>query len=113
VKTVRSVLNGLRWRSDRDFSMVKVEYIHRGAPDDVAVVSGNEILELEPWMMVIWRDAAGAGISGPASRRADLPAGGPSSPIPGRTAIPYHRILRILYNGEVMFDRSPKPPQKA
>jgi uncharacterized protein (UPF0248 family) len=113
VKTVRSVLNELRWREDRDLSMVEVEYVHRGAPGDIASVRGEDILELEPWMMVIRRKGRGDGYAGPGARRTNRAAGGPSSPIPGRAAIPYHRVLRILYDGEVVFDRPPGHPQKA
>jgi uncharacterized protein (UPF0248 family) len=95
VKTVRSVLNGLRWREDRDFAKVEVEYVHRGAPGDIATVSGNDILALEPWMMVISRE------------------GRQGSPVPGQAAIPYHRIVRVLYDGEAVFDRRPGTPEKS
>lgn len=100
MKTVRSVLNELKWRSDRDFSKVLVEYIHRGAPGDLASVTGAEILELAPWMMVVGRSA------GCLSGRAAFPE-------PGKAAIPYHRIVRVLYDGQVVFDRSSRTPQKA
>lgn len=105
VKTVRSVLNGLKWRSDRDLSRVEVEYVHRGAPRDLARVGGSDILELEPWMMVIRSTGPVDKASGTASGRAARGAG-PSGPVPGLAAIPYHRIVRIFYNGEVVFDRS-------
>jgi hypothetical protein len=92
VKTVRSVLNGLKWRPDRDFCLTEVEYVHRGVPGDVRSVDGADILALEPWMMVIRREADRAG------------------PVPGRTAIPYHRILRVKYDKKTVFDRSGKEP---
>ncbi len=95
MRTVRTVLNELRWRADRDFSKVEVEYVHRGAPGDTAAVSGEDILALEPWMMVIRRELRGG------------------CPVPGRAAIPYHRIVRVLYDGRVVFDRSPQAGQKA
>ena len=100
MKTVRSALNELRWHGGRDFSKVVVEYIHRGAPGDIATVTGPEILELGPWMMVVRRAAGGA-------------SGTVASPVPGQAAIPYHRIVRILYDGRPVFDRSGKAPQKA
>ena len=92
MQTVRSVLNGLRWRDDRDFALVEVEYLHRGVPGNTWSVRGPDIVELEPWMMVI--------------RREDMRGG----PAPGRAAIPYHRILRVIYDGTVVFDRSKKRP---
>ena len=95
MKTVRSVLNGLKWRSDRDFNLVEVQYIHRGVPGDIASVRGSDIIALEPWMMVI-RRAPGAG--GPS-----LGSGGP---VPGQAAIPYHRIVRIFHEGIMVFERA-------
>jgi len=100
MRTVRTILNELKWRSDRDFSRVVVEYIHRGAPGDLASTTGAGILELAPWMMVVGRSA------GHASGRAAFPE-------PGKAAIPYHRIVRVLYDGQVVFDRSPRTEQKA
>lgn len=95
METVRSALNELRWREDRDFSKVQIEYIHRGAPGDTATVSGGDILALEPWMMVIRRK------------------GREGSAVPGQAAIPYHRIVRVLYDGEAVFERSPRSAGKA
>lgn len=97
MKTVRSVLNGLRWREDRDFSKVEVEYVHRGATGDITSVKGGDIMSLEPWMMVIRR----------APGQKDGPSG-PWTPVPGQAAIPYHRILRVLYDGRSVFDRNIK-----
>jgi uncharacterized protein (UPF0248 family) len=96
VKTARSVLNELRWRKDRRFSMVEVEYVHRGAPGDLASVGGGDILSLEPWMMVIRRRRLDGG---------EATKGHPAGPVPGQAAIPYHRIVRILYDGMSVFDR--------
>jgi uncharacterized protein (UPF0248 family) len=35
------------------------------------------------------------------------------SPVPGQAAIPYHRIVRVLYDGEAVFDRRPGTPEKS
>jgi uncharacterized protein (UPF0248 family) len=69
---------------------VEVEYVHRGVPGDIASVRGSDILSLEPWMMVIGREAGRGG------------------PVPGRAAIPYHRIVRVKYGGKTVFDRTGK-----
>ena len=95
VETARTVLNELRWRDDRDFTKVLVEYVHRGAPGDLATVEGPKILALEPWMIVIRRE------------------GEVCYSVPGVAAIPYHHILRILYGEETVFDRSGRRPGKA
>ncbi|MEM4728384.1 MAG: DUF504 domain-containing protein [Thermoplasmata archaeon] len=90
MKTVRSVLNELKWRPGTDFSKVTVEYVHRGAPGNIASISGGDIISLEPWMMVVRRPGAS-------------PANG--APGPGRVAIPYHRVVRVSYNGKVVMER--------
>ena len=102
VKTVRSILNELRWREDRDFAKVEVEYVHRGAPGDITSVKGGDIISLEPWMMVIRRAA------GPNDRSYR-----PGTPVPGQAAIPYHRIIAISYDGSVVFERSAKVKERA
>ena len=96
MRTARSVLNMLKWRVDRDFSMVEVEYVPRGAPGDLASVRGGDILSLEPWMMVIRRRKLEEG---------EATKGHFTGPVPGQAAIPYHRIVRILYDGVAVFDR--------
>ena len=102
VKTVRSVLNGLRWRSDRDLCLVEVQYIHRGVPGDIASVRGADIIALEPWMMVIRRPPGPGG-----------PSPGSGGPVPGQAAIPYHRIVRIFHDGILVFERAAKVPGSA
>lgn len=108
MKTVRSVLNELLWREDRDFLKVVVEYVHRGARGDIASVGGGDILELEPWMMVIEREGRTPGDEGAVAGSERRPAGwgGRVCNVPGQAAIPYHRILRVLYEGIVIYDRS-------
>jgi uncharacterized protein (UPF0248 family) len=62
-----------------DFKRVSVEYLNRGAPSNRSVIIGEDILQLEQgWMEV-------------ASQT-------------GTVCIPYHRIRRILYEGETMWE---------
>jgi uncharacterized protein (UPF0248 family) len=63
-----------------DFRRVTVWYVSRGAPGDRATVEGEQILHLD-------RDYLETATEGRI------------------TAIPYHRILRILYDGRVVWDR--------
>ncbi|NLM81148.1 MAG: DUF504 domain-containing protein [Candidatus Methanoculleus thermohydrogenotrophicum] len=67
-----------------DFSRVRIEYVDRGAPEDRSVVQGDRILALDAWYLEV--DAGGR-----------------------VTCIPYHRILRILYDGEVTWERGGRP----
>lgn len=69
----RQVLNKLRWGAD-GLNRVVVTYVHRGGPDDLANVSGEAITEL-----------------------------GRSFFIVGEGQIPYHRIVKIEKDGEVVF----------
>ena len=62
------------------FAHVEVCYIDRGAPNDRSCVSGEHIVHLDAYYFER------------------------ESPF-GTTAIPYHRITRILYDGEPVWTR--------
>ena len=77
--TPRDVLNELKWRRAALDEAI-VYYVHRGAPDDTAIVSGDRIINLHhSWM--------------------ELP--GPQ----GSVMIPYHRIFRIERDGKPIWER--------
>ncbi|NQS72764.1 MAG: DUF504 domain-containing protein [Methanoculleus sp.] len=63
-----------------DFSRVRVEYINRGAPGDRSAVQGDQIGALDAWYLEVH---AGTRVA----------------------CIPYHRILRILYDDDVVWER--------
>lgn len=60
----------------KDLEKVKIRYIHRGAPNNVKTVSGADIISI-----------------------------GRSFLETATATIPYHRITRILYDDETIFDR--------
>ncbi len=72
----REILNELKWRNDRNLSDAEIWYVHRGAPNDTKIISGDEICALERSFMVL-DDAS----------------------------IPFHRISKIIYDGKVIFVR--------
>lgn len=74
--TPRKILNELKWREDRDLSKAEIWYVHRGAPDDTMIIAGSAIRELES--AFFQTDEA---------------------------MIPYHRIFKIVYEKEVLFER--------
>ncbi len=79
----REILNEALWRADADFGKVEVTYVHRGAPGDRRTVGGRDIEELERDFMVLRR-------------------------VPGRPRrphVPYHRVTRIRYGGETVYER--------
>lgn len=72
----RDVLNELKWKQDCDMNKAEIWYLHRGAPNDTKIISGKDIVKLE------------------------------RSFIKTTTAmIPYHRILRIIYEEKIIFKR--------
>ena len=72
----RLILNEIKWRKKFDLNKVEIWYVHRGAPNDTKIISGEEIKSI--------------GISF----------------IETTTAmIPYHRIFKIIYNGKIIFKR--------
>ena len=60
----------------KDLSKTEVWYIHRGAPDDTMIISGADIIDI-----------------------------GRSFFETTTASIPFHRVTRIIYDGEVVFDR--------
>jgi uncharacterized protein (UPF0248 family) len=77
----REVLNMLKWDPRFKFERAKVTILHRGAPGDVRVVCGDEILNLGRGFMRV------------------------ASPEGGEVDIPYHRILKIEINGKVVWKK--------
>ncbi len=71
----REILNELKWRGRSEITDAEVHYLHRGAPDDIRVISGAEIREL-----------------------------GRSFFVTADSEVPYHRIRRIILRGKVIFD---------
>ncbi|HZD43108.1 MAG TPA: DUF504 domain-containing protein [Methanomicrobiales archaeon] len=63
-----------------DFSLVSIDYIDRGAPQDTSTVRGKQIARLDSQYMEVESER-------------------------GITCIPYHRILSIRYSGETLWDR--------
>ena len=73
---LRNILNELKWRKKFDLDKAEIWYVHRGAPNNTKIISGNEILSID------------------------------RSFIETTTAmIPYHRIFKIIYKREIIFKR--------
>jgi len=73
---LRNILNELKWRKKFDLDKAEIWYVHRGAPNNTKIIYGNEILSIE------------------------------RSFIETTTSmIPYHRIFKIIYKGEIIFKR--------
>ena len=73
---VRQLLNKLRWHPDYDFNGVKIWYISRGKRGDIDFIIGSEIKS----MGNIFIETENA-------------------------MIPYHRIMKIEYNGNTIFEK--------
>ncbi len=72
----RDVLNRLKWAEGESLDEAIIWYVHRGAPGDTLMITGAAVKSLGS--MFFETDEA---------------------------SIPYHRILRIDYRGEVLFER--------
>ena len=75
VMTPQKVLNKLKWTNGLD-ARTEVWFIHRGAPGDMKIIGGDEIREL---------------------RRSFFET--------EEASIPYHRVLKIMHEGEVIFEK--------
>ena len=72
----REILNRLKWTMGDSLDEATVWYLHRGAPGDRLVITGDRILSLDRGFFET-----------------------------DEAVIPYHRILRIEYRGLVVFDK--------
>ena len=81
MRTSHALLLRLRHDAKFDFSKVSVEYVDRGAPGDRSNVQGNRIRKLEQGGMQIESEK-------------------------GETYIPFHRMRRITYDGQIMWEKS-------
>ncbi len=74
--TPREILNELKWREDRDISRAEVWYKSRDTKEGFVIITGDELTEL-----------------------------GKSFFSTAQATIPFYKIFRIIYEGEVIFDR--------
>lgn len=72
----REVLNRLKWTDGESLDDAVIWYVHRGAPGDNLRVSGRSVRSLGR----VFFETADA-------------------------SIPYHRVLRIDYRGETLFEK--------
>jgi len=75
-RTPRTILNEMKWKEGCDIVKAEIWYVHRGALDDTMIIRGGDILEL-----------------GRSFFRTES------------ASIPYHRIFKIAYDGDVVFMR--------
>ena len=76
MKNPKIILNELKWKQNCYLELAEIWYIHRGAPNDTKIISGNDIKKL-----------------------------GKSFMQTTKAMIPYHRIFKIVYQGKVVFQR--------
>lgn len=69
------ILNRLKWDKKFDISKSEIWYIHRGAPNNTRVILGDEVVSLEKSFIQT-----------------------------EKAMIPYHRVFRIIYDNEIIFD---------
>lgn len=74
------LLNEIKWKG-YDLSKCKIYYLNRGSPDDTAVVEGSQIKEIGKGFLIL-------------------------EGTPYETYIPYHRIINIEYDGQIIFEKS-------
>ncbi len=79
-KSVREVLNELRWHPGRDASEARVFYRDRASEKGFVVIRADEMNEL-----------------------------GPSSFTHRGSTIPYYKVFRVTYREEVLFEREESP----
>ena len=76
MKNPRDILNELKWRKKYDMQKAEIWYVHRGAPNNTKIISGQEIISIEKSFMQT-----------------------------NTAMITYHRVIKIVYNREIIFKR--------
>jgi len=74
---VRRILNEYKWREDRDFNLIEVHYIDRLNPRGYAILKGEDIEDM-----------------------------GSKFIFTKNGMIPYHRVIRILYEGKIIYEKT-------
>lgn len=77
----REILLRLYHDPEYRFADVEICYVNRGAPGDMSCIGGDRILRLDPFYIEIESHE-------------------------GTTAIPYHRLIRIRYQGQTAWERA-------
>lgn len=72
----RILLNKFKWHEKYDIKNVEIWYVHRGALDDTMIITGEDICDI-----------------------------GRSFMKTTSAMIPYHRIFKIKYNNDTIFQR--------
>lgn len=79
VNPIRRILLEYKWRRDKDFSRIVIHYIHRGVEGGLGEIRGEEIVDLDDAFIYL-REAQ----------------------------IPLHRVVKITYEGKIVFERKLK-----
>ncbi len=77
-KFPRTVLNEVKWKGC-DLSECIIYYENRGSPNDTTIVTGDKIKKIDSMFLIL-------------------------EEIPYEKYIPYHRITKIEYEGETIFE---------
>ncbi|MFH0904882.1 MAG: RNA repair domain-containing protein [Methanobacteriota archaeon] len=80
-KHPRLILNEIKWRFD--LNRCKVYYIHRGAPGNIKMIEGSKVKNIERAFLVL-------------------------EGVVEDVYIPYHRIVRVEYDTQTVFERMKK-----
>lgn len=84
MRTSRRLLLRLYHDPGYDFSQVKVEYVDRGAPGDRSTLQGDRVVTLDAQYLEV---DAGTHVA----------------------CIPYHRVRRVLYDDETLWQYGDRP----
>ncbi|NYT00414.1 MAG: DUF504 domain-containing protein [Methanocellales archaeon] len=87
-KRPRELLNEIKWR-DLDLSRCEIYYVHRGAPNDTKIVRGDEIVKIGNSFLTF------KGVSTPPNSEGRFLS----------VMIPYHRVFRITYEDQAIYER--------
>ncbi len=82
-KFPQELLNEIKWKGGYDLSKCTIYYINRGSPNDIGIVGGGQIIDIDKGFLILEGD-------------------------PYEKYIPYHRIVKIEYEDVVIFEKPNK-----
>ncbi|MBC7121239.1 MAG: DUF504 domain-containing protein [Candidatus Methanosuratus sp.] len=103
--TIREMLNRIRWSDEGGLSGYGIVIVHRGAPGNRRVIRGEDVTDIAP-RAIICRDRGcvegNRGGEGKGEGESEGEGEG------WELVIPYHRVVALMKDGSVVWERGTK-----
>ena len=73
----KNIINMILWHPHMQITETEITYIHRGLPENLKMINGDSITKLERGFLILKEG----------------------------TQIPFHRIVKIIYNNKILWQK--------